>query len=253
MNKATNSIHVRQTREYTAYDGVRRVFGQFAWPDMLRLMPVFAAAGKTSAWAAVLYSSLAEGAKGADAVMDIIETLFSERYCSSPLSRHDLTEGEHISVGEVQPLVDIAFELSGLTKKVSEPEDEFASQDSKFDIDECVFLVERYTSIDWEAVHALTWEQLLWHYEQILGFQLKYEMPIHGVDTRKAVRSFEAERARAAAGDGEPASMPGTTKLNQQKFDEMWNEWGKESAARAQAASGTTAKLQHLQTLLGGE
>ena len=250
------TVHARKELAHTCFDSVRRTFRAFSWTDMFRVVKSLELTGRVSLWTLVLSKYAGPGVDvlgdGFAATLDVLEMLFSQKYCSVPLSRHEIEHGQHLNAGDIKRCLDIAFDLSGLPRREKEDEDlekrEAAKDD--FDVDDCVFMAMRYGNMNWVQVHDITWQELLWHYEKSMGYQLKYEMPLHGIDTAKAVVRFEqAIKARDNKEKGLPVA--GSTHLSEAKFLDTWDEWEKEQERTREVAEGTKERLENLKALMG--
>jgi hypothetical protein len=224
---------------------------------MFKVVKPLEVTGRVSVWTMVLSRYAGPGVSvlgaGFEATLDVLELMFSEKYCSSPLSRNAIEHGEHVNAHDIERCLDIAFELSGLPRRKDDdpedPDDRERARDD-FDLDDCVFMVLRYSGMNWDEVRGLTWQELLWFYEMAMGYQLKYEIPMHGVDTSKAVMRFEqAKKNRELKAKGLPVA--GSTRISDAQFLDMWDSWTQEQEEKRVVAEGTIDKLNHLKVLMG--
>ena len=136
MNETTIIIPTKKDITYTCHDGVARQFSSYTIPDLRRLTPSLLFLNSNDLWLAFLFAGgpkpLAAGAvaevadDGSTAddqyeqLLKFITPLFEAKYCSDPLTRDQIENGDHIDLQDLKILIDIALGNAGNDQKVSE-------------------------------------------------------------------------------------------------------------------------------------
>ncbi len=236
-------IHVQTLFTHRLRDGRVCRFRPFCWPDMMALLPAFSRCRVNAPWLDVLLRSafaadgLARDDSADDPVAVVFDMLFDKRYCSVPLSRAE--REVCLDANDLSCLLSMSLRLAGLADKDSSDDAaEKSGAPCEFDVDGCISFVMRSFALDWWRVRRLTWAQLLWHYDQANVLHMRYDAPMHGVDTSKMLKDRERrllmERARKAlrASRGNTVNVDARTRLAalppgripDEQVDSLWND-----------------------------
>lgn len=191
-------VHSFRSVRHTCHDGIERTFFPVAWPDVMPVAGLLAKFDRRCAWMEFVVGSDA----GTACMIDVAALMLDDRYCDMPLSRQDIEHGDYLDSIDLEALAAIAVDMAGLKETEAKP----AEADS-FDLDCCVFFVMRSAGLSWDEVHALTFDQLMWLYRQAVLYRLKYELPLHGVDTKAEVARMESEEKQQGI-EGKDAAPP---------------------------------------------
>lgn len=213
-------------------DGVERTFREMAWPDVLPVAGMLGRCRPDAAWMELVAAAMGNDL-GAATMMDLAALMLSERYCDQPLTRDEIELGDHLDSTDIEALGSMAVELAGLTAA-----DGTDTVQEGFDLDGVVFFVMREAGLSWDEVHDVTFEQLLWLHRQAVVHRVKYELPMHGIDTRQAVADLEAGEA------GHQVDAAGTRALGAEEAKALKAEMGRRAKERTKVAAGTVAKLR---------
>lgn len=126
------SIFDTRSFQYTTADGVTRRFREFFWPDMRRAAKLLCLIFQDEPW--LNFVNIAEtppatpqetsnpaSTNSYDALLSVLEILFSPTYCDKPLTRDEIESGQFVSVADIKPLIEIAAGLASLEKKSQPP------------------------------------------------------------------------------------------------------------------------------------
>ncbi len=104
---------------HTCHDGVEREFSSYTIPDMRRLAPKLMRLSPEDIWLAFIFAGARAPEQNADAMpddndqylalIDFIEPLFTEKYCSHPLTRDQIENEDHIDTPDLRVLINIAI------------------------------------------------------------------------------------------------------------------------------------------------